>query len=125
MTKLLIRRALHDFNQGDAFFNHLTDDIILEFPYGPTLGLPGMVIGKDAVRIRLGAAQDSGLRISDPRIVQAGERGFLAEYTGTYRGVDGSTAEVPLVAFIEHDGTAITRIREYWDTLRIATLMRA
>lgn len=122
MTESSIHRALAAFNDGDAFYDHLSDDVVLEFPYGPTLGLPDHVAGKAQVRDRLGAAQAGGLRLSDPIVVSAGAGRYLTEYTGTYRSIEGNTAKVPLIAVIEHDGQAITRIREYWDTLRLATL---
>ena len=122
MTSSVVITALAKFNEGDAFFEHLSDDVVLEFPYGPSLGLPGRVTGVQAVRERLGAAQASGLLLGEATINEAGPRRCLAEYTGTYRAEDGRPADVPLVAVIEHDGERITLIREYWDTLRLAML---
>ena len=122
MTSSVVITALAKFNEGDAFFEHLSDDVVLEFPYGPSLGFPGRVTGVQAVRERLGAAQASGLLLGEATIHEAGPRRCLAEYTGTYRAEDGRPADVPLVAVIEHDGERITLIREYWDTLRLAML---
>ena len=125
MTGSVARRALADFNAGDAFFDHLSDDVVLEFPYGPSLGLPARVVGLQPVRERLGAAQASGLTLSATMIHDASPGRCFAEYTGTYRTENGREAEVPLVAAIEHDGDRITLIREYWDTLRLATMNEA
>ncbi|MFF3394137.1 nuclear transport factor 2 family protein [Streptomyces sp. NPDC002669] len=122
MTVDALHQVLSDFNEADAFFDHLADDVVLEFPYGPTLGLPARVEGKPAVRAHLSAVRAGGLRIGAPAVERITEGRYLAEYTGTYRAADGTVADVPLIAVIDIDGIAITRIREYWDTLLLAKL---
>lgn len=32
MTSSVVITALAKFNEGDAFFEHLSDDVVLEFP---------------------------------------------------------------------------------------------
>ncbi|NNG36149.1 nuclear transport factor 2 family protein [Nakamurella aerolata] len=122
MTTEGLRTALADFNNGDAFFDHLADDVTVEFPYGPTLGLPARIDGKPAVRRHLAAVQAGGLTVGEPTIEQVTPSRYLAEYTGTYRTSNGAAVDVPLVAIIDHDATGIHRIREYWDTYLLATL---
>lgn len=122
MIETLTQRALADLDAGDAFFEHLADGVVVEFPYGPSLGLPARVEGIDGVRAVLGEAQASGLTTSEPTVSAIGGGRVLAAYTGTYHGPGGARADVPLIALIEHEGDAITLIREYWDTLAIARL---
>lgn len=122
MTAVLIEQALTDFNRGEAFSSHLAPQVVLEFPYGPSLGLPARVVGHAQVCEVLGAAQASGLRLGSAEVSALGPGRFLAEYVGTYRGTDRPCAQVPLIAVIHHDGRSITGIREYWDTLAIAQL---
>ncbi|MBP1325918.1 ketosteroid isomerase-like protein [Leucobacter exalbidus] len=122
MTVSVAHKALADFNEGEAFFRHLSDTVVLGFPYGPSLGLLDRVVGVQAVRDRLGTAQSSGLRISDATIHDAGSHRCFAECIGSYRAEDGRTVDVPLAAVIEHNSERITLIREHWDTLRLATM---
>lgn len=108
MTRSLVQNALADFNDGAAFYGHLSDDVVLEFPYGPSLGLPERVVGLPSVRERLGAAQSSGLMLGKVTVDEMGPGRCFAEYTGAYRAEDGRAVEVPLVALIEHDGERVT-----------------
>lgn len=113
--------VLADFNRGEVFFEHLAPDVVVEFPYGPTLGLPSRIEGADAVRAHLTAVQTGGLTVHDAAIAPLADGRFLVEYAGAYRGVDGAVVRVPLVSVIEFDGR-VHRIREYWDTHRLAML---
>ncbi|MFI9628124.1 nuclear transport factor 2 family protein [Streptomyces sp. NPDC052042] len=108
--------------EADAFFDHLADDVVLELPYGPTLGLLARVEGKPAVRAHLSAVQAGGLRISAPAVERIAEGRYLVEYTGAYRSADGAASNVPMIAVIDAVGVGITCIREYWDTLLLARL---
>ncbi|MFF2653671.1 nuclear transport factor 2 family protein [Streptomyces sp. NPDC058045] len=125
MGTTALRQALADFNDGDAFFHHLAEDVVAEFPYGPTLGLPAEITGKHAVRAHLAAVQAGGLTVRDPAVEQLTGTRYLAEYTGTYRTADGTPVDIPLIAVVDHDGTRIRTIREYWDTHRLALLNSA
>lgn len=122
MTTATLQGALTDFNNADAFFDHLADDVIVEFPYGPTLGLPARIEGKPAVRAHLSAVQAGGLTVHDPTIQQVTPTRYLGEYTGRYRTQDSAAVEVPLVAVIDQDAAGIQSIREYWDTHLLAAL---
>lgn len=125
MTVAALRKALTDFNDADAFFRHLSDGVVVEFPYGPTLGLPATIEGKPAVRAHLSAVQAGGLTVREPSIQRLTGTRYLVEYTGVYRSPYGAAVNVPLIAVIDHDGTAIQRIREYWDTHALANLAGA
>lgn len=122
MTVSALRTALTAFNEAGAFFDHLRDDIVVEFPYGPTLGIPARIEGKPAVQAHLSAVQAGGLTVHDPNIQQVSLDRYLVEYTGIYRAADGTAVEVPLISVIDHDGTAIGHIREYWDTHLLAKM---
>src|SRR4051794_10558582 len=122
MSVITLHQALSDFNNADAFFAHLSDNVVVEFPYGPTLGLPSHVTGKGAVQAHLSAVQAGGLKVSTPEIQQITDERYLVEYTGTYHGLNGARADVPLIAIITCDGPLITNIREYWDTHQLVNL---
>lgn len=116
-----VHAALDAFNRGEDFLDHLHEDAVLEFPYGPTLGLPSRIVGRDAVWTHLRTVQAGSLRLGEPVIGRTGKDTYVVEYTGTYRSNDRDV-DIPLISIIDHNGTSITRIREYWDTLRIAEL---
>lgn len=122
MTTAALHQALSDFNNADAFFDHLADDVVVEFPYGPTLGLPARLEGKSAVRAHLSAVQAGGLTVHDPTVQQVTDTRYVVEYTGAYRAPGGSSVDVPLIALIDQDGSKIVSIREYWDTHLLANM---
>ncbi|MGP5930494.1 nuclear transport factor 2 family protein [Corynebacterium glyciniphilum] len=121
MTTELLRTAFNDFNKSAAFSKHLAPEVVLEFPYGPTLGLPATITGRTAVQNHLAMVRDNGLTLHRPVVSQMTETSYLAEYTGTYRKPSGATADIPLISVIGYEPHGITLIREYWDTHRLAT----
>lgn len=121
MSKVVIQ-ALRDFNRGEVFFDHLADDVVLEFPYGPTADIPERIVGKDAVSQHLRKVQEAGLTISEPAVSELTHGGVVAEYIGRYQGGDGGF-DVPLISLIQHRNRRLTLIREYWDTKMIADNM--
>lgn len=125
MTAAALNQALSDFNNADAFFDHLADDVVVEFPYGPTLGLPARIEGMAAVRAHLSAVQAGGLTVHEPLIQRVTATRYVVEYTGAYRAPDGDSVNVPLIAIIDHKETKIRSIREYWDTHLLAVLSGA
>lgn len=115
-----VRTALEAFNDGPAFFDHLSPGVVAEFPYGPTLGLPARLEGKPAVEAHLRAVQKSGLRLSGFQITPINDRQYLAEYTGHYRAANGSGFPSTLVSIVTFDDQKIVALREYWNTKQIA-----
>ncbi|GAA4914243.1 ketosteroid isomerase-like protein [Stackebrandtia albiflava] len=122
-TATLIR-ILHDFNEGEAFHGHLAPDVVLEFPYGPTSGIPERFEGARDVSAHLRGVQEAGLTLVDPVVRELTSGGYVAEYTGRYRVGGGRSLDVPLISLIRLTGVRVALIREYWDTKRLADAMR-
>lgn len=119
-----LRSAVLDFNRGDAFFEHLSDDVVLELPFGPSIGAPTRTEGKSDVRDRYATVQASGITISDPTIEQMREDRFSIEYTCTYAFANEAD-DLPIIAIVDTRGTLVWRIREYWDALWLVRLRSA
>lgn len=94
MTATALATALADFNRGEAFFDHLAEEVLVEFPYGPTLGLPAHIAGKAAVHAHLSRVQAGGLTIQDPTIQEVTPTRYLVESTGVYPRTSGSSVNV-------------------------------
>lgn len=77
--------------------------------------------GIDAVCQHLAAVQAAGPTVGDVTVQPAGSGTFLAEYSGNYRTLDERTFDVPMTSVIGFDGTRVRRIREYWDSLLVAS----
>lgn len=115
-----LRAALESFNEGPALSDFLSPQVVAEFPYGPTLGLPERLDGKPAVEAHLRAVQGSGLHLSDFKLTPIDGRQYLAEYTGHYPAAEGGSLPSALVSIISLDGERITAFREYWNTKQLA-----
>jgi ketosteroid isomerase-like protein len=115
-----VAQILVAFNQGTAFADLVDEHAVLEFPYGPSLGIPERIEGPGAARTHLRQVQDSGLRLADPKIQELNDGGFLVEQRGLYT-VDSSVLSIPIVSIVYLSNDRIVRLREYWDTALLAT----
>lgn len=120
-----ISDILHGFNDGPSFSSHLAEDVIVEFPYGPTLGVPARLEGREAAGRHLLAVWQSGLRIRDVVVTPLPNDSYLAEYVGDYRMPDGTVVASPLVGIITMRGEKIVALREYWNTKQLADAQQA
>lgn len=110
-------QMLSRFNAGDMR-EVLHDDVRWNFPYGPTLGVDAVVVGKEAVAGHLGRVRDSGVRISGIRTGLETPRGAVVRAAGTFPTPHGpATSEIVSIVAVR-DGL-ISDVREYWDTAAV------
>jgi ketosteroid isomerase-like protein len=98
------------------------EDIVLEFPYGPSIGAPERIAGKEAaagyckaLQARAGKLRFSPLEVTgttDPNV-------FFSEYESDRVTPNGSKyRQVYIQKTIVKDGKII-RMREFWDPKKI------
>lgn len=101
----------------DSWYDNLHDDIVMEFPFGPTIGLPGRVEGKEACA-GLFAAVVAGVQVQFSNIVVsplADPSRVLVEYTG-YSEPNGVVYNQTYITVQEYRDGKLILYREYMDT---------
>lgn len=101
----------------DGWYDNLHDDIVMEFPFGPTIGLPGRVEGKEACA-GLFAAVVAGVQVQFSNIVvspMADPNRVLVEYTG-YSEPNGAVYNQTYITVQEFRDGKMILYREYMDT---------
>lgn len=102
----------------DGWYDNLHDDIVMEFPFGPSVGMPARVEGKVACSAVFAAVvagvqvQFDNIRVSplaDPNRV-------VVEYTG-YSEPGGKVYDQTYISLQEYRDGKMTLFREYWNAL--------
>jgi ketosteroid isomerase-like protein len=102
----------------DGWYDHLHDDIVMEFPFGACVGLPTRVEGKaacsgvfqtvcDAVQV-----QFSNIRVSP----MADPNRLVVEYTG-YSEPGGTIYDQTYISVQEYRDGKMILFREYWNAV--------
>jgi len=115
------RRWMTTLNEP-AWWDLLDDNIVLEFPYGPSLGMAERHVGKRAVIAycrglfaRLGTLKFQDLQITgttDPNV-------FYSEYYADLATPSGENYRQTYINKLKiHDGKVVL-MREFWDPKRI------
>jgi ketosteroid isomerase-like protein len=103
-------------------------DIVLEFPYGPSIGAPDRIVGREAavkycesLKARAGMLKFNPLNItptSDPSV-------FFSEYESNRVTPDGATyRQIYINKLVVKDGKVIL-MREFWDPKKILDAAKA
>lgn len=92
----------------DAYIQDFTDDIELRFGAGP------LVRGREAVRERLAAGHERGMRHTFERVWVADPE-VIVEFATTYTLAGGREVTVPVVAIIRRRGELIDRLQVFID----------
>nr|WP_307334314.1 nuclear transport factor 2 family protein [Microbacterium sp. SORGH_AS_1204] len=108
---------LERFNTG-ALADVLHEQVRWVFPYGPTIGVPDVFEGRQAVAEHLARVARSGVRISAIRTKLESPQGAVVNARASFptpRGVVSSS----IVSIVTVRDGLIGEVREYWDTAAI------
>lgn len=112
------RRIMADFGHAmDGWFDNLHDDIVMEFPFGATVGMPARIEGKAAASEMFAmAANGLGVRFHDVVIEpMLDPNRFLVQCRG-----EGGSPERPYrqryVTIHEYRDGKLVQFREHFDT---------
>lgn len=111
----LMERFGHDM---DGWYDHLHDDIVMEFPFGACVGMPTRIEGRAACAAVFQAVCDavqvqfSNIRISP----MADPNRLVAEYTG-YSEPGGTIYNQTYISVQEYRDGKMILFREYWNAV--------
>ncbi|ELA3318770.1 putative PhzA/B-like protein [Klebsiella variicola] len=101
----------------------MADDIVIEFPYGPSLGMPDRFEGKETVvtYLRQMAEQLKGLKMKDITVhsVAGNPDMVFAEYKGDAPTPGGGFYTQIYINRLTFRNGLMTSMREFWDPKRI------
>ena len=102
----------------DGWYDYLHDDIVMEFPFGPSVGMPARVEGKQACSglfatvCQAVQVQFSNIRVSP----MADPNQIVVEYTG-YSEPGGAIYNQTYISVQEYRDGKMILFREYWDAV--------
>ena len=111
----LMRRFGRDM---DGWYDHLHDGIVMEFPFGPSVGMPSRVEGKAACSAVF-AAVVAGVQVQFDNIrvsPLADPNRLMVEYTG-YSEPNGKVYDQTYLSVQEYRDGKMILFREYWNAL--------
>jgi ketosteroid isomerase-like protein len=105
-----------------AWWSLMHEDIVLEFPYGPSLGQPGRIAGRSAAVTYVKALLDRAGKIeffdleilptSDPEL-------FVCEYRSNRKNRGGQPYVQIYINKVRVKDGKVALMREFWDPKRI------
>ncbi len=101
-----------------GWYDHLHDDIVMEFPFGPSVGMPARVEGKAACSAVFAAVVEGvQVRFDDIRVSPLAEPDRLVvEYTG-YSEPGGKVYDQTYISVQHYRDGKMILFREYWNAL--------
>jgi ketosteroid isomerase-like protein len=104
-------------------FDYYADDVVIEFPYGPSLGMPDRFESKPVVvaYVRQLNEQLPGLKMDNPRFYSVADdpNTVFIEYTADIPTPGGNTySQIYINKMRFRDGKMVS-MREFWDPKRI------
>jgi ketosteroid isomerase-like protein len=104
----------------DDWYDNLHDDIVMELPFGPSVGLPARVEGKAACSgVFQIVCQAIQVQFSDIRVSpMADPNRLLVEYTG-YSEPNGKIYDQVYVSVQEYRDGKMILFREYWNAVTV------
>ncbi len=111
----LMRRFGRDM---EGWYDHLHDDIVMEFPFGPSVGMPSRVEGKAACSAVFEAVvQGVQVQFDNIRVSPlADPNRLMVEYTG-YSEPGGKVYDQTYISVQEYRDGKMILFREYWNAL--------
>ena len=111
-------------SMSPSWFENLDDHIVLEFPFGPSIGIPERIEGKDAARAMFQSVIDSfGLRFADIEIFEMLDPSLVIV---TYRGIGNAGDHAYNQRYIciqKFDEGRLVLYREYFDNKVLIDIM--
>jgi len=101
----------------DGWYDCLDDEIVMEFPFGPSIGLPARVEGKDACVATLKMACDTlEIRFEDVRALPLADSSMVVvEYRG-HGEPGGKVYDQTYICLQQYKDGKLVLFREYMDT---------
>jgi ketosteroid isomerase-like protein len=113
----LAERIMADFGRNMSdWYDNLHDDIVMEFPYGASVGMPTRIEGKPACsRLFAATCEAVQVRFHDVRVhpMQDPSR-LILEYRG-YSEPGGKVYDQTYICVQEYRDGKLILFREYWD----------
>ncbi|MFF0291787.1 nuclear transport factor 2 family protein [Streptomyces sp. NPDC005262] len=118
------RELARKFLIGELGFELFADDVVLEFPYGPSLGMPDRFEGKEVavtyLTQMLSQLQDLQMRDVVSHSVDADPNTVINEYEGDAVTKSGKAyTQIYMNKMRFRDGKLVL-FRELWDPMRVA-----
>ena len=115
----LATRIMNDFGRNmDGWYDHLHDDIVMEFPFGASVGMPTRVEGKAAASALFGAVV-AGVQVQFRDIVihpMLDPGHFTVEYRG-YSEPNGKVYDQTYISLLEFRDGKMSLFKEYWNAM--------
>jgi len=115
----LATKIMNDFCRNmDGWYDHLHDDIVMEFPFGASVGMPTRVEGKAAASA-LFAAVVAGVQVQFRDIAihpMLDPARFTIEYRG-YSEPNGKVYDQTYVSILEFRDGKMIGFKEYWNAI--------
>jgi ketosteroid isomerase-like protein len=117
----LARQIMENFTVNmEGWYDHLHDDVVMEFPFGPSVGFPKRVEGKAACRAVF-AAVVANIKVRFKDIVihrMADPKTLIVEYNG-YTEPGSTQYDQTYICVQRYRDGKMTLFREYWDSLLV------
>lgn len=118
----LAEKMLHAIGKNmDFFWQHAHPNLVLEFPFAPTHGMPDRVAGRENIEPYLDnvARILPGLTYTDVRVLSLVTPGAcLLEYGGLCAAANNYNQKY--IAIMRFEGNKLILFREYWDTTEVS-----
>lgn len=122
----LARSIMETFgpSMSPSWYDNLDDEVVLEFPYGPSVGIPERIEGKSAASGMFQSVIDTfGLSFTDIEIFEMTDPSIVI---ATYRG-NGSTGDHPYnqryICLQKYKEGRLLLYREYFDNKVLLDVM--
>lgn len=115
----LAKNLLERFGRNmDGWYDNLHEDIVMEFPFGNSVGMPLRVEGKEACAGVFKTVCDVvQVQFSDIQLTSAADPArLIAEYRG-YSEPNGSAYDQTYISVQEYRDGKMILFREYWNAV--------
>lgn len=123
----LAEKILHAIGKDMPFFwANAHDDLVLEFPYAPSVGMPARVTGRENTEPYLDNVSRilPGLTFTDVQVMPLAEPdAFLIEYNGNCPA--SNNYDQIYITIMRFRGDKLILFREYWDTTEVTRALGA
>src|ERR1700744_5968726 len=112
----LLIAYLRSARDSDGAADLFAPDAVVDVPFASSLGLPGMIRGREGIRTLLTQMTQLGpeLRFSAPTVFIDTPEQVFAEYSATTRTVDGRPFNQHFATYLQVADDQIVAVREYF-----------